>query len=554
MSNQEFENYITLMGKLLQLNPDQRDQIAGELQDHMQMRVAELESEGVEKQQAIKQALEEFGDVAGMAKNFQTVIKHRNRRRMMRFVTFSIAGSFVAAVLLMAMWPLESHFGAPSQSVAQEGEAQSTDQEPELAVKPPVRFSTGTERTIKAEQALRQNVDLDYDETPYAEVQEDLQARTGLNFILSSSAQDDWLTSDKPITVNLKDVPLNKALDLMLETNNATYVIDDGIIIVISRDDALDPRWLRTKMYDCRDLVAVLPKTAKPMGGGIGFGGGGGGGGFGGGNAQGDDVLGDIFSGDIGGLLGPGDGLPNRGGGAGGVFSIPPIGNLGDLQEEEEEEQNVSALIDRKLGTILALMKAEAERKRPEPSSEQTLVGLVQSTIGPDDWSDTGYGNGTIDAVNGILVVSQSEQTHQKIDKFLADLEASVLRRTRVGSHTTTTSGAVGETTSPAAVSLSAANVEVETLTNACLTYKLRVGSFPKNLQDLNAPPSGIDQASWGGPYLQAPIENDPWNRPYKHSWIDGNNEISIQSAGPDGKFGNDDDVSNTSVPAFSGF
>ena len=196
MSNQEFENYITLMGKLLQLNPDQRDQIAGELQDHMQMRVAELESEGVEKQQAIKQALEEFGDAASMAKNFQSVIKHRNRRRMMRFVTFSIAGSFVAAVLLMAMWPLESHFGSPSQSVAQEGEPKSTAQEPETTADPPIRYSTGTESTIKAEQALRQNVDLDYDEIPYGDVQGELQERTGLNFILSSSALDDSLSLD----------------------------------------------------------------------------------------------------------------------------------------------------------------------------------------------------------------------------------------------------------------------------------------------------------------------------------------------------------------------
>ena len=42
MSNQEFENYVTLIGKLLQLTREQRDQISGELQDHLQMRVADL--------------------------------------------------------------------------------------------------------------------------------------------------------------------------------------------------------------------------------------------------------------------------------------------------------------------------------------------------------------------------------------------------------------------------------------------------------------------------------------------------------------------------------
>ena len=70
MSNQEFENYVALIGKLLQLTREQRDQISGELQDHLQMRVADLASEGVSKQDAINQALEEFGDAAAMAKNF----------------------------------------------------------------------------------------------------------------------------------------------------------------------------------------------------------------------------------------------------------------------------------------------------------------------------------------------------------------------------------------------------------------------------------------------------------------------------------------------------
>ncbi len=74
MSNQEFENYVALIGKLLQLTREQREQISGELQDHLQMRVADLMSEGVAKQDAVAKALEEFGDAAVMAKNFQTVI------------------------------------------------------------------------------------------------------------------------------------------------------------------------------------------------------------------------------------------------------------------------------------------------------------------------------------------------------------------------------------------------------------------------------------------------------------------------------------------------
>ena len=182
MSNQEFENYIALMGKLLQLSQKQRDQISGELRDHLQLRVADLQSEGIEEQDAIRQALEEFGDAAVMAKNFQSVINHKKRRWMMRFVTFSIAGSFLAAILLMALWPSESRFGAPSHSVAQDKAAEARA---EVAKNNAThRFSPSTERTMKAEQALKSSGNLRYDETPFAEVMEDLSLRYGLNLSL----------------------------------------------------------------------------------------------------------------------------------------------------------------------------------------------------------------------------------------------------------------------------------------------------------------------------------------------------------------------------------
>jgi len=93
-----------------------------------------------------------------------------------------------------------------------------------------------------------------------------------------------------------------------------------------------------------------------------------------------------------------------------------------------------------------------------------------------------------------------------------------------------------------------AAGVEIRTLDNACKLYKLRVNSFPNSLQDLTVRPSGIDQNSWGGPYLDTPIVNDPWNRPYRYTPNDATNTVLIQSAGPDGQFGSEDDVSNAPV------
>jgi len=91
-----------------------------------------------------------------------------------------------------------------------------------------------------------------------------------------------------------------------------------------------------------------------------------------------------------------------------------------------------------------------------------------------------------------------------------------------------------------------AANSEINTLSNACQMYKIQVGAFPVKLEHLNTRPSGIDNTTWGGPYLKEQITSDPWNRPYKYTPDDLNDKVLIQSAGPDGQLGSEDDVSNT--------
>jgi general secretion pathway protein G len=93
-----------------------------------------------------------------------------------------------------------------------------------------------------------------------------------------------------------------------------------------------------------------------------------------------------------------------------------------------------------------------------------------------------------------------------------------------------------------------AASVEVQTLADACKMYKLDVGAFPTSLNDLVIKPSGIDQGIWQGPYLEEPITADPWNRPYKYSPNDQNNQILIQSGGADGQMGGADDIANMNI------
>lgn len=85
--------------------------------------------------------------------------------------------------------------------------------------------------------------------------------------------------------------------------------------------------------------------------------------------------------------------------------------------------------------------------------------------------------------------------------------------------------------------------MEIKIMEKACKMYKLQVNSFPATLDDLYTNPSGLTRTQWGGPYLDDPVSNDPWQRPYTYGADEANDRVMITSAGPDGQTGTEDDV-----------
>ena len=261
MSNEEFENYIALVSRLLQLRGKQREQISVELRDHLQTRAAELESQGENKQASLRQAIEEFGDAAAMAKNFQSVHNLKRRRWMMRFTTFAIAGVFLAALFTMSMWPGNARFGAPEISLA--AKQKRTDRRNTTQYRPVV--SEASKRDAATAQALEKVGTLEYHEIQVSDVLTELSENLNVNFMLHTSAIDDSLTNEELITVNLKNIPLAKGLELMLAPYNATYTIDEGIVVLVSKDEADTSEFMRIKMFDCKSLCLALPSPRKSM-------------------------------------------------------------------------------------------------------------------------------------------------------------------------------------------------------------------------------------------------------------------------------------------------
>ena len=84
---------------------------------------------------------------------------------------------------------------------------------------------------------------------------------------------------------------------------------------------------------------------------------------------------------------------------------------------------------------------------------------------------------------------------------------------------------------------------QINTLENACISYKLQVGRFPNSLDDLFTQPAGLSARQWRGPYLNEAVPNDPWGNPYNYGPDEANNRVFIASPGPDGQQGSADDV-----------
>ncbi|HET9237368.1 MAG TPA: type II secretion system protein GspG [Oligoflexus sp.] len=86
-------------------------------------------------------------------------------------------------------------------------------------------------------------------------------------------------------------------------------------------------------------------------------------------------------------------------------------------------------------------------------------------------------------------------------------------------------------------------SVKLSRLSESLVQYKLDSSRFPTTDEGLKAlieAPAGA--RNWRGPYTQSDKLLDPWDRPIHYELITVK-AYKIASAGPDGEFGNEDDI-----------
>ena len=114
--------------------------------------------------------------------------------------------------------------------------------------------------TQKVRAALEKFGNLEYVEVPFIDVKYDIEESLGFNIQLDQTAIDDALTEEESVTIRLINVRYSDGLRLLLRDFNATYTVDNGIIRIISLDNANDAELHSRIMFDVQPTLDLIKK------------------------------------------------------------------------------------------------------------------------------------------------------------------------------------------------------------------------------------------------------------------------------------------------------
>ena len=438
MSQQEFENYLALLSRLLRIGPRERDRVAGEFRSHLEDRLDELLARGMPRDEAVRQALEEFGDAAGLAAELVSLNRNRRNRWIMRLTTMSVAAVVLIAAGIVTFWPGNNAGPGRALVVAQDPDKADPNKPGQAdPFAPPAGAPAATAAASETlAEKLNVRTDAEFVETPLKDTIEFLADKCNLQIIIKQKRLEEaGVALDQQITLRLKNVRLSTLLDVMLEDLNLVYTEKDDLVVITTPDDA--QATMEVRVYDCRDLLTMptvgMPRPGAPPfgpgslgppvgpgfpGGDTGFGEPGGypggraadapmpGGGFPGGSLPGTE--GSAPAGIPGGPAAPGAAAP----------SAAPQGPRRPRNDVLPQAAGLGGMAPGGMGGSLGGQQPPQRPLTAEELKAEQLLNIITTAVNPDSWAEMG-GPGTIGEYNGLVVVSQSARTHSKIEKVL---------------------------------------------------------------------------------------------------------------------------------------
>ncbi len=247
---------------------------------------------------------------------------------------------------------------------------------------------------------LKTKVSVDFQKRPLSEVLDTLSRMTGVPIAIDPiGLSAEGVDSETPVTLRLtQEVALRSALNLILEPLRLGFVIENEVLRVTGEQTRSANTVVRT--YDVADLVIAIPNFVPSYNTGL---------------------AGAIQAAH----RSLGIGQP--------VYNAPVV--LGANTAQPDATLPGSASVLAQMGASGALQSLSGE-PNGQPSFApagmggaviadfDTLMDLIRETIDPDSWEDTGDGNGTMRPfpLSLSLVISNTEETHEKISKLLAQL------------------------------------------------------------------------------------------------------------------------------------
>ncbi len=254
MSEQEFELYLSLLSRFLKLSPRQRTEIADELRDHLAARLEELAADGLPRAEAIRAALEEFGDAADLAEHFTQIARKRTRRLIMRFTVGTVAALAIGIFCVTAFWPAQAPLQMQPLIVAQ--------QAPETGTPTPAPASSA-EKFASERDRLRAEVEKILDtatisanfvDTPLQEVLDFLADQNKVAILINRrSLEDAGFNIEELVNLQIGATPLRVVLELLLEPLELTYRVREGFVYV--ETEAENARHSEVRIYNCSDML-----------------------------------------------------------------------------------------------------------------------------------------------------------------------------------------------------------------------------------------------------------------------------------------------------------
>jgi type II secretory pathway component GspD/PulD (secretin) len=262
-------------------------------------------------------------------------------------------------------------------------------------------FSTGleirglhSEKDREIERSLTQPVSFDFKDRPLREVITELRAMTSLNIIPDVAAlEEENVSLDKPLTLNLEGVSLRSALNLLLRQAHLTYVIKDEALQVTTPTHARGK--LVQKTYSVADLVISVDDFSPSPG----------------------SKLDTIFDQQVQRV---GGGFYNNVSPYVGMNTLPngvPVGAPASALPGAQSMTSTSP------ANGLPFTSAPQSARTQGQTMENVLIATIKNTVAPGSWSDMG-GPGTIDyfPLGMALVINQTPDIQEQVAELLAAL------------------------------------------------------------------------------------------------------------------------------------